>query len=191
MSALGSEPGPGDDPQEPSSPTRRRRRRRASLSGDRKKFRELLLEAFARQQLPDQPADEGAGDEGRKQRPARLQHQLVADVVDGLEGDQRQEQAEGDQAGESRRRAARARSPGARRLVFGSPRRAISDLLDFRAAEQALRQEDHHHDQDRERGDVLVVGREVGRPERLDQADERARRSRRRAASRCRRARRR
>src|ERR1700761_8976560 len=47
-----------------------------------------------------------------------------------------------------------------------------SDFFDFRPAEQAGRKEDQHHDQDREGGDVLVLDREISRPERLDQADQ-------------------
>src|SRR5436190_11009216 len=54
-------------------------------------------------------------------------------------------------------------------LLTAGPR---SHLLDFRTAEDAGRQEDQYHDQDREGGDVLVFDREVGRPERLDQADQ-------------------
>src|SRR3984893_3691373 len=50
----------------------------------------------------------------------------------------------------------------------------ISDLLDIRAAEQALRQEDQGDGQHGERGDVLVVDGKVGRPEGLDQADQEA-----------------
>ncbi len=46
-----------------------------------------------------------------------------------------------------------------------------SDFFDFGPAEQAGRKEDQHDDQDRERGDVLVFDREVGRPQRLDQSD--------------------
>src|SRR5882724_6475269 len=41
----------------------------------------------------------------------------------------------------------------------------------FRPAEQAGRKENQDHDQDRERRDVLVLDREVGRPHRLDQPD--------------------
>src|ERR1700704_2653260 len=47
-----------------------------------------------------------------------------------------------------------------------------SDFFDFGPAEQAGRKEDQHDDQDRERGDVLVFDREVGRPQRLDQPDQ-------------------
>src|SRR5580698_6576638 len=50
----------------------------------------------------------------------------------------------------------------------------ISDLLDVRPAEQALRQEDQGDRQHREGGDVFVVDGKVGRPEGLDQADQEA-----------------
>src|SRR4029077_15008386 len=46
------------------------------------------------------------------------------------------------------------------------------DFFDFGAAEQAGRKEDQHHDQDRERGDVLVFDGEIGRPEGFDQTDQ-------------------
>ena len=46
-------------------------------------------------------------DDREQQRPARLQDQLVADVGDGLEADQRQEQAEGDERGKAGVLAAR------------------------------------------------------------------------------------
>src|ERR1700694_2061135 len=49
---------------------------------------------------------------------------------------------------------------------------AISDLLDVRPAEQALRQEDQSDGQHGEGGDVLVVEGKVGRPERVDQGDQ-------------------
>src|SRR5579862_9605026 len=48
----------------------------------------------------------------------------------------------------------------------------ISDLLDIRPAEQALRQEDQCDGQHRERGDVLGVDGKISRPEGLDQADQ-------------------
>src|SRR5258708_17418570 len=48
----------------------------------------------------------------------------------------------------------------------------ISDLLDIRPAEQALRQEDQGDGEHGEGGDVLVVDGEVGRPEGFDQADQ-------------------
>src|ERR1700719_3415452 len=48
----------------------------------------------------------------------------------------------------------------------------ISDLLDIRPAEQALRQEDQCNRQHREGGDVFVVDGEVGRPKGLDRADQ-------------------
>src|SRR6202140_1663279 len=50
----------------------------------------------------------------------------------------------------------------------------ISDLLDIRPAEQALRQEDQGDGQHGEGGDVLVVDGKVSRPEGLDQADQEA-----------------
>src|ERR1700722_6212511 len=50
----------------------------------------------------------------------------------------------------------------------------ISDLLDIRPAEQALRQEDQGDGQHRESGDVLVVDGKVSRPEGFDQADQEA-----------------
>src|SRR5262245_52972473 len=46
---------------------------------------------------------------------------------------------------------------------------AISHLLDFRPAENALRQENHRNGENRESGNVLVVDREIGRPESLNQ----------------------
>src|SRR5688572_27502776 len=81
-------------------------------------------------------------------------------------------------SGRNRRKAIPPENPAARSARMKSGREAswiaswlapsaISDLLNFRAAEQALRQEDHHHHQDREGGDVLVVARKVGRPEGL------------------------
>src|SRR5579871_956582 len=53
-------------------------------------------------------------------------------------------------------------------------RSAISDLLDLRATEQPGRPENQHQHQDAERSDVFVFDREVGRVERLDQADQEA-----------------
>src|SRR5580700_3923115 len=50
----------------------------------------------------------------------------------------------------------------------------ISDLLDIRPAEQALRQEDQGDGEHGEGGDVFVVDGEVSRPEGLDQADQKA-----------------
>src|SRR5690242_3622098 len=49
---------------------------------------------------------------------------------------------------------------------------AISHLLHVRAAEDALRQEDHGDGENREGGNVLVVAGNVGRPQGLDQADQ-------------------
>src|SRR6266545_6131174 len=48
----------------------------------------------------------------------------------------------------------------------------MSHLLDVGAAEKALRQEDHHDREDRERGHVLVSERYVFAPQRLDDADQ-------------------
>src|SRR5262245_62011198 len=50
---------------------------------------------------------------------------------------------------------------------------AISDLLHVRAAEDALRQENHRDGKDGEGGDVLVVGGDIGRPHGLDRSEER------------------
>src|ERR1700685_4569965 len=49
-----------------------------------------------------------------------------------------------------------------------------SDFFDFRPAEQAGRKEDQHHDQDGERRDILVLDREIRRPECLDQPDQKS-----------------
>ena len=57
-----------------------------------------------------------------------------------LNADQRQEQAEGNQAGEGRVSAARATKSEEAALFASS---AMSDLLHFRPAKDALRQEDH------------------------------------------------
>ena len=59
----------------------------------------------------------------------------------------------------------------------GRARRTVPHAQTFSTsgrAEQAGRHEDQRHGEDREGGDVLVVDREVGRPQRLDQADEQA-----------------
>src|SRR5882762_5332445 len=48
----------------------------------------------------------------------------------------------------------------------------MSYLLDFGSSQQALRQEDQRDGEDRERRDVLVIDREVGRPHGFDQADQ-------------------
>src|SRR3981189_3957865 len=76
-------------------------------------------------------------------------------------------------SGSSRKKASTAVSPAsmiaARRAVRAAGA-AMSDFLDIRPAEQALRQEDERDGEDRESGHVLVVGREIGRPQRLDQA---------------------
>src|SRR5215218_10228482 len=65
-------------------------------------------------------------------------------------------------------------APGAREVSLEAVvafTRGPSDFFDFGQAEQAGRKEDQHYDQDRERRDVLVLDREIGRPERLDQSD--------------------
>src|SRR3979411_2679550 len=80
-------------------------------------------------------------------------------------------------SGSSRKKASTAVSPasmaGARK---GAPAAAaaMSDFLDIRSSEQALRQEDERDGEDGESRDVLVVGREIGRPQRLDQANQEA-----------------
>src|SRR6202034_301043 len=51
---------------------------------------------------------------------------------------------------------------------------AMSNLLDIRPAEQALRQEDQGDRQHGKSRDILIVDRKIGRPERLDQADQEA-----------------
>src|SRR5712672_99226 len=50
------------------------------------------------------------------------------------------------------------------RLVDGGAALGISHLLDVGAAEDALRQEDHHDGEDREGGNVLVGAGDVLRP---------------------------
>src|ERR1700760_2171302 len=65
--------------------------------------------------------------------------------------------------------------PAARAAGWGSGADIVtrdSDFFDFGPAEQAGRKEDQHDDQNRERGDVLVLDRKIGRPDRLDQADQ-------------------
>src|SRR5262249_9807125 len=47
-----------------------------------------------------------------------------------------------------------------------------SHLLHVGSAEQPLRHEDQGDGEDREGGDILVVGGEIGRPERFDQPDQ-------------------
>src|SRR5204862_3768600 len=44
---------------------------------------------------------------------------------------------------------------------------AISDFLHVGSSQQTLRQEDHRDGENRESGDIFVVGREIGRPQRL------------------------
>src|SRR5581483_9093735 len=48
----------------------------------------------------------------------------------------------------------------------------ISNLLHVRPSEQPLRQEDHGDGENGEDSDILVIDREIGRPESLDQADQ-------------------
>src|SRR5580700_3915946 len=50
----------------------------------------------------------------------------------------------------------------------------ISDLLDIRPAEQALRQEDQGDGEHGKGGNIFVVDGKVSRPEGLDQADQEA-----------------
>src|SRR5215813_11954044 len=61
-------------------------------------------------------------------------------------------------------RSARATSEGGAAADVGASS-GISHLLDVGAAEQALRQEDHHDCQDREGGHVLVGERDVFAPQ--------------------------
>src|SRR3954462_3406979 len=51
---------------------------------------------------------------------------------------------------------------------------AASNLLDLGSAEDAGRHEDEDDGENREGGDVLVLDREIGRPEGLDEADDQA-----------------
>src|SRR6516162_11667037 len=48
----------------------------------------------------------------------------------------------------------------------------ISDLLDIRPAQQPLRQENQSDRQHGESGDILVVDREISRPQRFNQPDQ-------------------
>src|SRR5688500_13106759 len=57
------------------------------------------------------------------------------------------------------------------RLVF-SRDCAMSDFLHFRTAQNAGRLEDQHEGQERESRHVLVGNREIGRPQRFDEADQ-------------------
>src|SRR5258705_13975021 len=78
-------------------------------------------------------------------------------------------------SGSSRKKASTAVSPAsmiAARRAARAAGAAMSDFLDIRPAEQALGQEDERDGEDRKSRDVLVVGREIGRPQRLDQADQ-------------------
>ena len=65
-------------------------------AGDRPQ--RALLEPRLEAERIGEAADADDGDDGEQQRPARRQDQVVADVGDGLEADQRQEQAEGESA---------------------------------------------------------------------------------------------
>src|ERR1700681_1809105 len=60
------------------------------------------------------------------------------------------------------------------RAAGGDASTVISHLLHVRPAENALRQEDHGDRQNREGGDVLVVGGKIRRPHGLDEADQQA-----------------
>src|SRR5258707_12846303 len=66
-------------------------------------------------------------------------------------------------------RSARARST---REAGGDA--SISHLLHVRSPEDALRQEDHGYGENGEGSDVLVVDREIRRPHRLHQPDQKA-----------------
>src|SRR5260370_17885153 len=66
-------------------------------------------------------------------------------------------------------RSARARST---REAGGDA--SISHLLHIRSPEDPLRQEDHGYGENGEGSDVLVVDREIRRPHRLDQPDQKA-----------------
>src|SRR4051812_33799237 len=76
---------------------------------------------------------------------------------------------------------ARTRSAEPRAVTAGAPRAAvwealvaISDLLDLGTPQNAGRHEDEQDGEDRERRHVLVLDREIGRPEGLDKADDQA-----------------
>ena len=123
----------------------------------------------------DEAADHDERDDDGQQAPARNEDQFVADVLVGLEADQKDEQAEGDDAGVERFRDGVGDQVGSRRRraagrsrhrpqtfsTSGRPRmpegRKISTMARMR-----------------ERGDVLVVDREIGRPHALDEADQQA-----------------
>src|SRR6516162_1152622 len=67
------------------------------------------------------------------------------------------------------------RSPSPKRVWKLAPATCaapISDLLDIRAAQQPLRQENQSDCQHGESGDILVVDREISRPQRFNQPDE-------------------
>src|ERR1700720_3068221 len=70
-------------------------------------------------------------------------------------------------SGSSRRNASTAVSPASLMAARRAARAAgatMSDFLDIRPAEQALRQENERDGEDREGRDILVVGGEIGRP---------------------------
>src|ERR1700751_3040970 len=82
-------------------------------------------------------------------------------------------------SGSSRKKQRRAVTPASfaaaamsMRVARASVSAPMSDFLDVRPAEQALRQEDQRDREHREGGDVLVVDREVGGPHGLDQPDQ-------------------
>src|SRR5215218_2492214 len=68
-------------------------------------------------------------------------------------------------------------APGAREISLEAVvafTRGPSDFFDFGPAEQAGRKEDQHHDQDRERRNILVLDREISRPQGFDQTDQKS-----------------
>src|SRR5665647_3850737 len=82
-------------------------------------------------------------------------------------------------SGRNNPKASKAVMPAARKARAASTRPvcappAISNLLDVRPAEQALRQEDQRDGEHREGGDVLVVDGKIRRPHGLDQADQKS-----------------
>src|SRR3989442_15096710 len=76
------------------------------------------------------------------------------------------------------RRPARAAARSARRIstreAIPDASSAISHLLHVGSPQNALRQKDHRDREDGEDGNVLVIDREVSRPQRLDETDEQA-----------------
>src|SRR5690349_4596561 len=82
-------------------------------------------------------------------------------------------------SGSSRKKQRRAVTPASfaaaarsMRAAPAAPFGCMSDFLDVRPAEQALRQEDERDGEHREGRDVLVVDREIGRPHGFDQPDQ-------------------